>query len=68
QLPDFAALEAASTTTTVGPVVMGEVHTAFRPLFGLAAFVLAMALVAFHQMPEKALRGKVNLAEAMSVE
>ena len=68
QLPDFAALEAASTPTTIGPVVMGEIHSAFRPLFGLAAFVLALALAAFHQMPEKALRGKVHVADAIAME
>ena len=32
-------------------------------MFALAAGVLALALAAFSQMPEKALRGKVSVAE-----
>ena len=35
-------------------------HQAFRPLFGFAALILAVALAAFSQMPEKALRAKVG--------
>ena len=68
QLPNLAALESSSTASVLSPVVMGEINSAFRPLFGLAALVLGLALAAFHQMPEKALRGKVRVADAVSVE
>jgi len=49
-------------------VASGEIHQAFRPLFGLAAVVLALALLAFHKMPERALRTSVKTADAIAVE
>ena len=67
QLPDLAALEEAG-----GKVASfasnSEIHLAFRPLFALAAIILAGALVAFHQMPQKALRSSVRVADAITAE
>jgi EmrB/QacA subfamily drug resistance transporter len=68
QLPNLAALETSSAETLKGLLATGEIHTAFRPVFGAAAFVLAIALAAFHQMPEKALRTSVSTAETLVVE
>ena len=65
QLPNMAALETSSAETLKSVLASGEIHTAFRPVFGAAAFVLAIALATFHQMPEKALRTTVRPAEAI---
>ena len=65
QLPNMAALETSSAESLKGLMASGEIHTAFRPVFGAAAFVLAIALAAFHQMPEKALRTTVRPSEAI---
>ena len=46
-------------------VASGDIHAALRPLFVLAAFVLAVALAAFQQMPEKALRTTVRVSEVV---
>jgi EmrB/QacA subfamily drug resistance transporter len=68
QLPDLAALENLSGEKLANLVASGQMHIAFRPLFGLAALVMTVALAAFHQMPEKALRSTVKVADAMSME
>ncbi len=68
QLPNLAALEEQTGFKLADIVASGDIHTAFRPLFGLAAMVLALALAAFHQMPEKALRTTVRVSEAMTGE
>jgi EmrB/QacA subfamily drug resistance transporter len=68
QLPDFAALENLSGEKLAAIVASGEIHTSFRPVFALAVFVMAVALAAFHQMPEKALRSKLHVADAISLE
>jgi EmrB/QacA subfamily drug resistance transporter len=65
QLPNLAALEEQTGFKLADIVASGDIHTAFRPLFALAAFVLALALTAFHQMPEKALRTTVRVSEVM---
>ncbi len=65
QLPNFSSMEAAAGVRLADIVANGTVHTAFRPLFGTAAFVLALALASFSRMPEKPLRAKVHVAEAM---
>jgi len=66
QLPNLGALEQAGAgAAAVSPA---EIHMAFRPLFALAALVLAIALAAFHQMPQKALRTSVKVSDAMQVE
>ena len=63
QLPNLAALEESSGAKLAAIVGSGEIHAAFRPLFALAALVLAAALVAFHQMPERPLRSTVRAAD-----
>ena len=68
QLPNLAALEEQTGFKLQDIVASGDIHTAFRPLFALAAFVLALALAAFHQMPEKALRTTVRVSEVMTGE
>ena len=68
QLPNLAALEESSGAKLANLAASGEIHTAFRPLFALAAFVLAVALAAFHHMPEKALRTTVRGSEIMTGE
>jgi EmrB/QacA subfamily drug resistance transporter len=68
QLPNLAALEQQTGVKLQDIMVSGDIHTAFRPLFALAAFVLAAALGAFHQMPEKALRTTVRVSEVMTGE
>ena len=68
QLPNLAALEEQTGVKLQDIVASGDIHTAFRPLFALAAFVLALALAVFHQMPEKALRTTVRVSEAMTGE
>ena len=68
QLPNLAALEQQTGVKLQDIMVSGDIHTAFRPLFALAAFVLAVALGAFHQMPEKALRTTVRVSEMVSGE
>ncbi|MEO6608109.1 MAG: MDR family MFS transporter [Aestuariivirga sp.] len=65
QLPNMGALESSSAATLKDVLATGEIHTAFRPVFAAAAFVLALALMAFHQMPEKTLRTTVRPAEAL---
>ncbi len=65
QLPNLAALEEQTGFKLQDIVVSGDIHTAFRPLFGLAAFVLAVALAAFHKMPERALRSTVRVSEVV---
>ncbi len=60
QMPDLAALEQSSAAKLATTVASGEIHTAFRPLFALAALLLALALAAFHQMPERVLRSSVR--------
>ena len=65
QLPNLAGLEESSGAKLAAIVASGEIHTAFRPLFAVAALVLAAALAAFHQMPEKALRTTVRVSEVM---
>ncbi len=65
QLPNLAALEEQTGVKLQDIVASGDIHSAFRPLFALAAFVLAVALAAFHQMPEKALRTTVRGSEVM---
>ena len=65
QLPNMAALETSSATTLKDVLASEEIHAAFRPVFAAAAFVLALALVAFYQMPEKALRTTVRPTEAL---
>jgi EmrB/QacA subfamily drug resistance transporter len=64
QIPNLSALQESSGAKLAEIVVSGEMHNAFRPMFALAAGVLALALAAFSRMPEKALRGKVSAAEA----
>ncbi|MEP6827290.1 MAG: MFS transporter, partial [Aestuariivirga sp.] len=66
QLPDLAALETLSGEKLANLVASGEMHTAFRPMFALAAAVMAVALAAFHRMPEKALRSTVRVSEVMT--
>ena len=68
QLPNLAALEEQTGFKLQDIVASGDIHTAFRPLFALAAFVLALALAAFYQMPEKALRTTVRVSEVMTGE
>ena len=68
QLPDLAALENLSGEKLANLVASGQMHIAFRPLFGLAALVMTVALAAFHQMPEKALRSTVKVADAIAME
>jgi len=68
QLPDLATLEESSGAKLASIASSGDIHMAFRPLFGLAAMVLALALLAFHKMPERALRDTVKLAESLAVE
>jgi len=68
QLPNLAALEGSSAASSASMIATGEIHAAFRPLFATAAFMLALALAAFHQMPEKALRTSVRVADAVTVE
>jgi EmrB/QacA subfamily drug resistance transporter len=68
QLPNLAALEEQTGFKLADIVASGDIHTAFRPLFGLAAIVLALALAAFHQMPEKALRSSVRVSDAVGLE
>ena len=68
QLPDLAALENLSGEKLAAIVASGEIHTVFRPLFALAVFVMAVALAAFHQMPEKALRTTVRVSEVIAGE
>ncbi|MDE2384311.1 MAG: MFS transporter [Alphaproteobacteria bacterium] len=65
QLPNLAALEEQTGFKLQDIVASGDIHTAFRPLYGLAAIVLAVALAAFHQMPEKKLRGSVKVVEVV---
>ncbi len=65
QLPKLGALEGLSGATLKDIVASGVIHNAFRPLFALAAFVLALALAAFYQMPQKALRSTVRVSEVM---
>jgi EmrB/QacA subfamily drug resistance transporter len=65
QIPNLSALQESSGEKLAQIVASGEIHSAFRALFGLAAGVLALALAAFSQMPEKALRGKVSVAEVV---
>ena len=65
QLPNLAALEEQTGVKLQDIVASGDIHTAFRPLFALAALVLAVALAAFHQMPEKALRTTVRVSEVV---
>jgi EmrB/QacA subfamily drug resistance transporter len=65
QIPNLSALQESSGAKLAQIVASGEIHNAFRPMFALAAGVLALALAAFSQMPEKALRGKVSVAEAV---
>ncbi|MBG1231157.1 MDR family MFS transporter [Aestuariivirga litoralis] len=66
QLPDIASLETGGTK--LAAMGADEIHMAFRPLFALAAFVLAIALIAFQQMPQKALRTSVRVSDAVSIE
>ena len=66
QIPNLSALQESSGEKLAQIVASGEIHNAFRPMFALAAGVLALALAAFSQMPEKALRGKVSVAEVVS--
>jgi MFS family permease len=68
QLPNLAALEESSAAKLATTVASGEIHAAFRPLFALAALVLALALVAFHQMPERPLRSTVRAPDALSAD
>ena len=65
QIPNLSALQESSGEKLAQIVASGEIHNAFRPMFALAAGVLALALAAFSQMPEKALRGKVSVAEVV---
>ncbi len=65
QLPKLGALEGLSGPVLKDIVASGVIHNAFRPLFALAAFVLALALAAFHQMPQKALRSTVRVSEVL---
>jgi EmrB/QacA subfamily drug resistance transporter len=58
QIPNLSALQESSGAKLEEIVASGEMHNAFRPMFGLAAAVLVLALAAFSLMPEKALRGK----------
>jgi EmrB/QacA subfamily drug resistance transporter len=58
QIPNLSALQESSGAKLAEIVASGEMHNAFRPMFGLAAAVLVLALAAFSLMPEKALRGK----------
>jgi EmrB/QacA subfamily drug resistance transporter len=68
QLPDLAALEQSSAAKLATTVASGEIHAAFRPLFALAALLLALALVAFHQMPERVLRSSVRTPGEVALE
>lgn len=65
QIPNLSALQESSGEKLAEIVASGEIHNAFRLMFALAAGVLALALAAFSQMPEKALRGKVSVAEVV---
>ena len=65
QISNLSALQESSGEKLAQIVASGEIHNAFRPMFALAAGVLALALAAFSQMPEKALRGKVSVAEVV---
>jgi EmrB/QacA subfamily drug resistance transporter len=65
QIPNLSALQESSGEKLAQIVASGEIHNAFRLMFALAAGVLALALAAFSQMPEKALRGKVSVAEVV---
>ncbi len=65
QLPNFSSMEGAVGVRLNDIVANGTVHTAFRPLFGAAALVLALALACFSRMPEKPLRTKVHVAETI---
>jgi len=65
QLPNLAALEEQTGFKLADIVASGDIHTAFRPLFALAAVVLAIALAAFHQMPEKVLRGSTKISDSL---
>ncbi len=60
QIPNLSTLQESSGEKLLQIVASGEMHNAFRPMFGLAAAVLALALAAFSQMPEKPLRGKAT--------
>jgi EmrB/QacA subfamily drug resistance transporter len=64
QLPHLANLEESSGAKLAQIVASGDIHTAFRPLFGFAALVLALALASFSQMPEKPLRTKIHVADS----
>ena len=68
QLPNLGALEEHAGGKLADMIANGEIHTAFRPLFALAALILALALAAFHQMPEKTLRGSVRASGAAIVD
>ena len=63
QLPHLASLQESSGEKLAQIVASGEIHTAFRPVFGVAALVLAAAFGTFSRMPERALRAKVQIAE-----
>lgn len=68
QLPDFAALETSSVAQVAGAVATNDIHSAFRPVFALAALFLALALYAYHRMPETPLRGSARNSDALNLE
>ena len=65
QLPNFSNMEGSSGVRLADIVANGEIHSAFRALFGFAALVLTLALASFSQMPEKQLRTKIHAADTM---